>query len=74
LYQLPLVRTPWIFHVFWGMGYFFNWQIAFSALYTVNLNLNTIFFLSYVISSLYLTFIYSLIKIFSYLSNRREII
>ena len=54
---------PCIFILVWGSLFFFpfNWQIAFSALYTVNL------FLSYVVSSLYLTFIYSLIKIFSYL-------
>jgi hypothetical protein len=73
LYQLPLVGTPWIFHVFLAWGsffcfFFFSWQIAFSALYAVNL------FLSYVMSSLYLTFIYSLIKIFSYLLKIWEII
>ena len=30
LYQLPLVGTPWIFHVFWGVGNFFYLTIAFS--------------------------------------------
>ena len=73
LYQLPFVGTPWIFHVFlaWEsliLFFIFSWQIAFSSLYTVNL------FLSYVMSNLYLTFIYSLIKIFSYLLKIWEII
>jgi hypothetical protein len=40
----PLVGTPWIFHVFlaWGSFFFlfFSRQIAFSALYTVNLFLS----------------------------------
>jgi hypothetical protein len=59
LYQLPLVGTPWIFYVFlaWESFFFFSCQIAFSALYTVNL------FLSYVTSSLYLTFIMQKVQI-----------
>ena len=37
IYQLPLVGTPWIFHVFlaWGsfiFAFIFSWQIAISAL------------------------------------------
>ena len=50
--DFPCIFGVGKFYLF--LFFFFSCQIAFSALYTVNL------FLSYVTSSLYLTFVYSL--------------